>query len=170
MKLVKMEKRAIRILVKFATYLYFEAVKSLLANEQTVSESRQYIVECSPQDGKFIPDIILADFCSLDEKLLSSYPDAKVFLIDTGLEPDVISSMLFSHKIDVLLPCDTDVHFFKKALNEVVNSGSTTSLFRHYSSTKLDYLPDEGHETRMRMHQGVEFQPVAIGGIPKAYR
>lgn len=116
---MKVEKRTIKILVNITNYLYYEAIKSLLTSERATGEGQQYIVECSPPDGKFVPDIILADFCSLDKKLLSSYPDAKVFLIDTGLELEVIASILFSHNIDGLLSCDTNAHLLKKALRAV---------------------------------------------------
>jgi len=117
-----MEKHTIRILVNFTNYIYYEAIKSILTKTQTTSENHQYIVECRPPNEKFIPDIIWVDFYCLDRELLSRYPDAKVLLIDTGLELEVIASILFSHNIAGLLSCDTDIQLLKKALR-VVSSG-----------------------------------------------
>ncbi len=116
-----MEKRTIRILVNFTNYIYYEAIKSILTKRQTTGESQQYIVECRPPDDKFVPDIILVDSYCLDRELISRYPDAKVLLIDTGLELEVIASILFSHNIDGLLSCDTDVQLLKKALRAVIS-------------------------------------------------
>ena len=115
-------KSAIKILVNFANYLYSEALKGLLINKQNTSQRLRYIVECSPPNEQFVPDIILTDFYSLDQKLLSMFPDARVLLVDTGLELEVIASVMFSHKIDGLLSIDTDVEMLKKAL-AVVSSG-----------------------------------------------
>ena len=117
----KKGKSTIKILVNFTNYLYYEAIKSILENQDTTSNNQQYIVECRSPDEKFVPDIILVDSSSLDQELLSRYSDAKVFLIDTGLELEVIASILFSNNIAGLLTCDTDVHLLKKALGVVIS-------------------------------------------------
>ena len=137
-----MEKRAFKILINFTNHLYCEAIKSLLTNEEAAGESQQYIVECSPPNEEFIPDIILVDFYSLDQELHSRYPDAKVCLIDTGLEMEVLASIVFSHNIDGLLSSDTDVHLLKKALR-VVSSGKIWLQNKHVKALlhKAGFLP-----------------------------
>ncbi|HXW68970.1 MAG TPA: response regulator transcription factor, partial [Dissulfurispiraceae bacterium] len=74
------------------------------------------------KNQKFIPDVILVDFYSLDQKLLSRYPEAKVLLINTGLDQKVIASLMYSFKIDGLLAAETDVNLLVKAL-KAVNEG-----------------------------------------------
>jgi hypothetical protein len=140
-----MGKHSIKILVNFTNYLYYEAIKSLLANEQATSESQQYIVECMPPDEEFVPDIILVDFYNLDQKLFSRYSDAKVFLIDTGLELEVIASILFSNNIAGLLSYDTDVHLLKKAF-KAVSSGKIWLTNKHVKTLlhKAGFSPRRG--------------------------
>jgi hypothetical protein len=140
-----MEKRAIKILVNCTNYLYCEAIKSILVNERDASESQQYIVECGASNEEFVPDVILTDFYSLEQTLLPRYSEAKVFLIDTGLELEVIASILLVHNIDGLLSCDTDGHLLKEAL-KVVSSGKIWLTDRAVKALlhKAGFLPRRG--------------------------
>jgi|SRR5208283_406888 len=111
------------ILITLSNYLFCEAIKNLLEIENSKNRKKEYVVECGRnlKSEKFIPDIILVDFFSIDQKLLSKYPDAKVLLINTGLDQKVIASLMYSFKIDGLLASKTDINLLVKAIKAVRN-------------------------------------------------
>ncbi|MBF0559586.1 MAG: response regulator transcription factor [Nitrospirae bacterium] len=111
------------VLIFLSNYLFCEGIKNLLVLENSKSGSKPFVVECgrNSKKEKFIPDIVLVDFYSIDQKLLLRYPDAKVILINTGLDQKVIASLMYSFKIDGLLAAETDSNLLVKALKAVNN-------------------------------------------------
>jgi DNA-binding NarL/FixJ family response regulator len=69
----------------------------------------------SPSNG-FTPHVLLVDSTTLKHDLLARYPEAKVLLIDTGMEPDKLRATLLSYQIHGVLPTHTELYLFKKAL------------------------------------------------------
>ena len=112
-----------KILITLSNYLFCEAIKNLLIIESSKKGQPPYFVECGGnlKNEKFIPDILLVDFYSLDQKLLSMYPEAKVLLINTGLDQKIVASLMYSFKIDGLLAAETDINLLVKALEAVRN-------------------------------------------------
>jgi|SRR5208283_1436651 len=112
-----------RLLIILSNYLFCEAIKNLLTIQNSKNGGTPFVIECGQnfESEKFIPDIVLVDFFSIDQKLLSKYPDAKVLLINTGLDQKVIASLMYSFKIDGLLASETDIGLLVKALNAVRN-------------------------------------------------
>ena len=112
-----------KILISLSNYLFCEAIKNLLTIQNSKNGENTFVIECGRnlKSEKFIPDILLVDFFSLDQKLLSRYPDAKVLLINTGLDQKVIASLMYSFKIDGLLADKTDINLLVKALKAVSN-------------------------------------------------
>src|SRR5208283_3720894 len=112
-----------RILITLSNYLFCEAIKNLLTIHSSTDGETPLVIACGRNfnSEKFIPDILLVDFFSLDQKLLSRYPDAKVLLINTGLDQKVIASLMYSFKIDGLLADKTDINLLVKALKAVSN-------------------------------------------------
>ena len=76
---------------------------------QLMSEAIYQLLACSGYDdvvviGKsptkgFIPQVLLIDSTMLRQDLLAQYPDAKVLLIDTGMEPDKLCATLLSYRM-----------------------------------------------------------------------
>jgi DNA-binding NarL/FixJ family response regulator len=118
--------------------LISEAISQLLGRNGY--ESLSLAPGESPRSAAFKPDILMVDIHTIEQQFLSGYPDAKVFLIDTGLEQERIIAALLSYKIHGVLSPRTELDLFKKALT-VVSQGeiwvdnSTVMAFLHDSGT-----------------------------------
>ncbi len=107
------------VLVNLCSCLISEGINSLL-----LSNGYQGVIVMQNQavpDG-FLPDVILVDINTIDRNLFSSFPDAKVLLMDTGVEKEKIVAALLSFPTHGVLSVNTEVQLFKKAL-AVVNEG-----------------------------------------------
>jgi|GEM_PF-308290 len=150
-----------RILITLSNYLFCEAIKNLLTIHSSTDGETPLVIACGRNfnSEKFIPDIMLVDFFSLDQKLLSTYPDAKVVLINTGLDQKVISSLMFSFKIDGLLEAETDINLLVKAL-KAVNGGEIWLDNKHVKALlhKEAWLPkgSEMHAATPREQEVIE--------------
>ena len=103
------------ILIDLGSQLMSEAIyQFLMANgyDNVVVSGR------SPADG-FTPQVILVDITTVRHTLLSRYPEAKVLLIDTGIEPEKLLATLLSHPIQGLLSTGTEMPLLKKALKAI---------------------------------------------------
>ncbi len=65
------------------------------------------------------PDLLLVDSAALSQDLLGRYPEAKVLLIDSGMEQDKLCATLLSYRIHGVLSPNTEPYLFKKALKTV---------------------------------------------------
>ncbi len=125
-----------KILIHLGNHLIAEAIAQLLARNGYES----VVTGGSARSAGFKPDILMVDIHTIDQQFLSRYPDAKVFLIDTGLEKERIIATLLSYKIHGVLSPRTELELFKKALT-VVSQGqiwvdnSTVMAFLHDSGT-----------------------------------
>ncbi len=125
-----------KILIHLGNHLIAEAIAQLLARNGYES----VVTGSSARSAGFKPDILMVDIHTIDQQFLSRYPDAKVFLIDTGLEKERIIATLLSYKIHGVLSPRTELELFKKALT-VVSQGqiwvdnSTVMAFLHDSGT-----------------------------------
>lgn len=103
------------ILIDLGSQLMSEAIyQFLMANgyDNVVVSGR------SPADG-FTPHVILVDITTVRHTLLSRYPEAKVLLVDTGVEPEKLLATLLSHPIQGLLSTRTEMPLLKKALKAI---------------------------------------------------
>jgi len=100
------------IAIHLGSQLLSEAIQQLLARTgyDTV------VVSGRPPTRGLTPDVLLVDSTTLRQDLLAHYPDAKVLLIDTGMEPEQLCATLLSHRIHGVLSPHTEIHLFKKAL------------------------------------------------------
>jgi LuxR family transcriptional regulator, positive regulator of biofilm formation len=127
-----------KILIHLGNHLISEAISQLLGRNGY--ESLSLVTGDSPRSAAFKPDILMVDIHTIEQQFLSRYPDAKVFLIDTGLEKERIIAALLSYKIHGVLSPRTELDLFKKALT-VVSQGeiwvdnSTVMAFLHDSGT-----------------------------------
>ncbi len=104
--------------IHLSNHLVSEALYQLL-----VKNGYDHVVtsESSPPNG-FTPDVLLVDIATLTQDLLAQHPDAKVLLIDTGIEPEKLCATLLSYRIHGILSPHTELHLLKKAL-KVVTEG-----------------------------------------------
>jgi LuxR family transcriptional regulator, positive regulator of biofilm formation len=106
---------AMTILIDLGSQLMSEAIHQfLMANgyDNVVVSGR------SPAGG-FTPQVILVDITTVRHTLLSRYPEAKVLLIDTGVESEKLLAALLSHPIQGLLSTRTEMPLLKKALKAI---------------------------------------------------
>ena len=73
-------------------------------------------------NDSFEPDVILVDHECLQHNGLENWPEAKILLIDTGLQEEVIIHLMRRHKLYGVLSRDADLQQLKKAI-EVINGG-----------------------------------------------
>lgn len=125
-----------KILIHLGNQLIAEAISQLLVKNGYES----LVTGNTSRANAFTPEIVMVDIQTVDQQFLSRYPDAKVFLIDTGLEKERIIAALLSYKIHGVLSPGTELELFKKALT-VVSQGqiwvdnSTVMAFLHDSGT-----------------------------------
>ncbi len=65
------------------------------------------------------PQVIIVDGTTVKHEVFSDYPDAKVLLIDTGVEPEKLLATLLSYPVQGLLSTTTDISLLKKALRAI---------------------------------------------------
>lgn len=107
-----------KILIYISNHLVSEAIKQLLNR----NGYEQVVIEGQGMAKGFVPDVILVDITTLGNGIFESYPDAKILLMDTGIEEDKIITTLLSYKIHGILSAQTEIHLLKKAL-QVVSEG-----------------------------------------------
>ena len=123
-----------RILIHIGNTLICEAIRQLL----TKNGYDDVVVRGHGNYNGFVPDVVLTDISTISEKLVAGYPDAKILLMDTGVDKERIITTLLSYKIHGILSTDTEFHLLKKALL-VVSQGqiwidnSTVKTFLHES-------------------------------------
>lgn len=121
------------VLIHASNQLISEGVKQLLNK----SGFDQVVIMSRGMNG-FHPDIVIVDSKTIGDDLFKLYPDAKVVLMDTGLEKDKLIATLLAHKIHGILSTQMEAHLLKKAI-EVVNEGQiwidndTVKQFLHNS-------------------------------------
>ena len=123
-----------RILIHIGNTLICEAVRQLLTKN---GYSDVMVYEQGSTNG-FSPDVVLADISTINETLIGKYPNAKILLMDTGVDKEKIITTLLSHKIHGILSCDTELHLLKKALlivsqGQIWIDNSTVKTFLHES-------------------------------------
>ena len=110
-----------------------------------INESRLNAV-CETGNEKtpgFNPDIVLFDSRQSIADLTVQYPEARFILIDTGLKDLDLTCLLLTHHISGVIPTDTDLEMFYKAL-QVVHGGELW-IEQQYIKTLINkgqLLPD----------------------------
>jgi LuxR family transcriptional regulator, positive regulator of biofilm formation len=98
----------------------------------------------------FVPQVVLADTTTIDRRLCERFPNAKILMIDTGLEKEKIVGTLLTYKIHGVLSTCTGVHLLKRAL-KVVQQGR---LWIDHDTVKA--LLNQGRETsRVATAEGI---------------
>lgn len=146
-------KNSMNILINLGSLLLCEALGRLLDNE-----SQGYQVLATNVAGKvgyFIPDKIIVDACTISQCLAVRWPEAKIILIDTGLEEEAIVNLLLSYQLDGVIKTDTDLSLFKKALNAIdtgqiwIDNSRIRTLLKHAESL-VNTQPDNNLSKKER--------------------
>jgi DNA-binding NarL/FixJ family response regulator len=131
-------KREMNILINLGSFLLCEALGRLLDNEL---EGHQVLAtNLADKTDDFLPDKILVDAGTISQSMAIRWPDAKIILIDTGLEEEVIINLLLSHQLDGVIKTDTNLSLFKKALNAIdagqvwIDNSRIRALLKHAES------------------------------------
>jgi len=132
------------VLVNLSSCLVSEGINSLLSSSgfQGVAAMQN-----QPLPDGFVPDVILVDINTINRNLFASFPEAKVLLMDTGVEKEKIITALLSFPTHGVLSVGTELRLFKKAL-EVVNEGQ---------------IWVDNNTLKAFLHQGPSIQPAARG-------
>lgn len=108
------------ILINMSSCLISEALCDLFKKELN---GYQILVANDKNDVyNFKPDIVFVDLNTVNHKLFSKYPDAKIILIDTGLKQTDVIATLCLYKLHGVLSANTDYRLIKKAI-KVVSEG-----------------------------------------------
>ena len=119
------------ILIDLGNQLIAEAVCQLLLK---LGDANVVLSGKPPTNGS-TPYVLLVDIATLRHDLLTRYPEAKVLLIDTGIEKDKLCATLLSYKIHGVLSPHTELYLFKKALTAIsegelwIDNGTVKALF-----------------------------------------
>jgi DNA-binding NarL/FixJ family response regulator len=107
-----------KILICLSNVLLGKALLELLARNVPgcqIAAAKDFCVA----DG-FQPDVVMVDARNLTQDPMTRCHDAKIILIDTGLEPDELINLLLTYRLDGVIDRYTDVALFKKALKAIV--------------------------------------------------
>jgi DNA-binding NarL/FixJ family response regulator len=153
------------IFIDLGNRMIAEAVRQLLVKIEyaTVATS-----EKPPTNGS-TPDVLLVDIATLRRDLLTRYPEAKVLLMDSGIEKEKLYTTLLSYRIHGILSPDMELRLFKKALTAVhegqiwIDNGSVKALFRQATSTmgETSHISDREKDVIERVHQGLSNREIA---------
>ena len=155
------------ILIDLGSHLMSEAIYQLLVKN---GYDHAFVSGRSPANG-FTPHILLLDITTVRDALLSQYPDAKVLLVDTGIEPEKLCVTLLTHKIHGVLSPNTELHLFKKAITAVsegqiwIDNGSVKALLHDTGSIsqkgKISHISGREQEIIECIRQGLSNNEIA---------
>ena len=146
-------KRGMNILINLGSFLLCEALGRLLDNE--LEGHRVLATNLADKTDGFLPDKIIVDAGTISQGMAIRWPDAKIILIDTGLEEEVIINLLLSYQLDGVIKTDTDLSLFKKALNAIdagqvwVDNCRIRALLKHAESL-VNAQPDNNLSKKER--------------------
>jgi LuxR family transcriptional regulator, positive regulator of biofilm formation len=155
------------ILIDLGSHLMSEAIYQLL-----VKNGYDHVVVSgkSSRNG-FTTHVLLVDSTTLSHDLLARYPDAKVLLIDAGIEPQMLCATLLSYRIHGVLSPNTELQLFKKALTAVsegqiwIDNGSVKALLHDTGSIsqkgKISHISGREQEIIECILQGLSNNEIA---------
>lgn len=117
------------------------------------------------------PDIIIVDHQSVSNEFLSSWPDAKVILLDTGLNQEEIITLILTYRLNGVISTDDDATLMRKALYLVndgqiwINNSNLKALLSKAGTLtrngRLDNISKKEHEILELISQGKKNKEIA---------
>ena len=158
-----------KILIMLSNILLCEALRELLTRNVTGCQIAAATDFCTV-DG-FKPDVIMADTHNLTQYLMPRWPEAKIILIDTGLEQDQVINLLLTFRLDGVIDTHTDLALFRKALKAIVagqvwiDNGKIRAILNHAEprgkNHQVDSLSRKEQEVVMLVSQGLRNREIA---------
>ncbi|MGD0237770.1 MAG: response regulator transcription factor [Syntrophorhabdales bacterium] len=155
------------IAIHLGSQLLSEAIQQLLAR----SGYDTVVVSGRPPTKGLTPDVLLVDSTTLRQDLLARYPDAKVLLIDTGMEPEQLCATLLAYRIHGVLSPDTELHLFKRALTAIsegqlwIDNGTVKTLLHDAGNLspkgKISHITSREQEIIECICQGLSNKEIA---------
>lgn len=108
------------VLISLKSRVISEALYDVLRREDDCSS--YFLSEQGSAAFDCRPDVIAVDHESLSQEFISRWPEAKLILLDTGLQQEEIITLLLSYKLHGVLSPGADTSLMKKAL-KVVHEG-----------------------------------------------
>ena len=109
------------VLISLKSRLICEALAELLSKDKGSSD-QIFIHNREDAVVSSTPDVIIVDHKSVSREFLSSWPEAKVILLDTGLQQEEVITLILMYKLQGVISTDEDVTLMNKAL-KLVNEG-----------------------------------------------
>ena len=142
------------VLISLKSRLICEALAELLSKDMS---SNQFIIDNRKDvDISIKPDVIVVDHKSVSREFLSSWPESKAILLDTGLQQEEVITLILMYKLQGVISTEEDATLMKKALmlvNEgqiwIDNSHLKALLFKAGNisrSGKVDNISKREHE------------------------
>jgi DNA-binding NarL/FixJ family response regulator len=142
-----------QVLITLSSLLLCEALAKLLSSE---SEGYRVVATNNADEiGNFIPDIIIADENTLILNLPERWPEAKIILLDTGLEEEEIITFILNHRLDGIIKTSCGLGLFKKALQAVdegqiwIDNSRIKTIVKHAESPSTSH-PEQGLSKKER--------------------
>jgi len=142
-----------QVLITLSSLLLCEALAKLLSSE---AEGYRVVATNNVDEvGNFIPDIIIADENTLNLNLPERWPEAKIILLDTGLEEEEIITAILNHRLDGIIKTSCRLGLFKKALQAVdagqiwIDNSRIKTIVKHAESPSTSH-PDQGLSKKER--------------------
>ena len=124
----------------------------------------------SPTNG-FTPHVLLVDITTLKHDLLAQYQNAKVLLIDTGIDEEKLIATLLSYRIHGILSPHTELRLFKKALTAIsertlwMDNGTVKTLLHDTGNIsqkgKISHITYREQEVIEYVRQGLSNKEIA---------
>ncbi len=153
--------------IHLSNHLIAEAIFQLLAKN---GYDHVAVSGKSPRNP-FTPDVLLVDSTTLNHDLLVRHPEAKVLLMDTGIEPEKLCATLLSYRIHGVLAPGTELQLFKKALTAVsegqiwIDNGSVKALLHDTGSIsqkgRISHISGREQEIIECIRQGLSNNEIA---------
>lgn len=157
------------VLINMSNRLLSQALEKVLSTNGNEFQTRNEHEKKGSKD--YVPDIIIVDVYTINKKIFSQNPEAKVVLIDLGLKRDELLSTLISYKLNGVISTVTDIELFKKALKVVYDgqiwlSHETMKTFLHNSEIvhktgKIDGLTSREKQIISCVCQGFNNKKIA---------
>jgi DNA-binding NarL/FixJ family response regulator len=157
------------LLIILSNYLLCEALREHLTRELTGCRIIAITDCCDVED--FVPDTIMADAHTLSQYLRPRWPEAKIVLLDTGLDVDQLTGLLLNFKLNGIIDTHTDIALFKKALHAIdagqvwINYDRIKGIVDHVDSPaktrRGDPLSREEQEIVVLVAQGLRNKDIA---------
>jgi DNA-binding NarL/FixJ family response regulator len=158
-----------QVLITLSSLLLCEALAKLLSSE---SEGYRVVATNNADEiGNFIPDIIIADENTLILNLPERWPEAKIILLDTGLEEEEITTFILNYRLDGIVKTSCRLGLFKKALQAVdegqiwIDNSRIKTIVKHAeplsTSQQEQGLSKKEREVIMLIAQGCRNREIA---------